>query len=236
VFGVCVWCVCVYVVCVVCVSCECVCLCVCVVCVCVCVCGVCVVCLCVVCVFSEGVSMKCIIGISYWAYSYFFLSLSCYRSTALSKRFIHRMRPSASYVGFQYPVVFLRTYNSCLHPCPCLSVTCVLLSFLQLRASEGSSNARFDKFWWSSFLSNVCRLSISSFTLRMYECDLAKYLPLTGRAIKVIPVATISRKQFTYYISCITLFIYVSEVYFVVENYFKYLKFGDTARSVGLSV
>jgi len=210
----------------------CVCVCVVWVCVCVCVCVGCVLCVCVVCVcvwclcvcvyslkgFRWNVVLEFHIGSTV-----FFLSISCYRSTALPKRFIHRMRPSASYVGFQYPVVFLKTYNSYLHPCPCLSVTCVHQSFLQLRASEGSSNARFDKFWWSSFLSNTCRMFISSFTLRMYECDWAKYLPLTGRAIKVSPLATISRKQFTYYISCITLFIYVSEVYFVVEYYFKYL-------------
>lgn len=37
---------------------------------------------------------------------------------------------------------------------------------------------------------NVCRMSISSLTLQMYESDFAKYLPLTGRGIKMHPVAT----------------------------------------------
>jgi hypothetical protein len=37
---------------------------------------------------------------------------------------------------------------------------------------------------------NVCRMFISSLILQIYESDFAKYLPLSGRGIKMNPVAT----------------------------------------------
>jgi hypothetical protein len=113
-------------------------------------------------------------------------------SQLLTKPVLHKLRSSTSFSNFQYPIVSLRTANSCLHlppslhltfilPSTSLSKTCLRRPFLrkkrpiQLAFLPFTVCATFLSFW------TLCK---TSFFTRSVQLIVLSYLKQTENLIK----------------------------------------------------